>query len=138
MYKICLVLVGVQCQWIWDNSLLLDQKRQNFRIMNIADKKWVGKNREKKIKYYKHGTVFAVGWVGWKTSVIPLAPLAKIEAQYRVLAAGSQEICQWTVRSWSLGNPSRKIIQGAGEKIYLYSFVHFHCIHSVIKKIYFS
>ena len=28
--------------------------------------------------------------------------------------AGSQEICQWMVRSWSLGDPSRKIIKKLG------------------------
>ena len=38
----------------------------------------------------------------------------KIEAQDRALGAGSQKL--WTVRSWSLGDPSRKIMQGEGEK----------------------
>ena len=32
----------------------------------------------------------------------------KIEAQDRALRASSQEICQWTVRSWSLSYPSGK------------------------------
>ena len=36
----------------------------------------------------------------------------KIEAQDQALGADSQEFCQWTVKSWSLGDPSRKIIQG--------------------------
>ena len=32
----------------------------------------------------------------------------RIETKDLALGAGSQEICQWTVRSWSLGDPSRK------------------------------
>ena len=33
---------------------------------------------------------------------------------YLALGAGSQEICQWAVRSWPLGDPSRKITKGVG------------------------
>ena len=38
----------------------------------------------------------------------------RIETKDRALGAGIQEICQWTVRSWSLGDPSRK--KGVGTK----------------------
>ena len=32
----------------------------------------------------------------------------RIEAKDQALGASCQEICQWTVRIWSLGNPSRQ------------------------------
>ena len=40
----------------------------------------------------------------------------QIEALDWALEAVSQEICWWILRSLSLGNPSRKIIQGVGPK----------------------
>ena len=39
----------------------------------------------------------------------------RIEALDRGRGTGSQEICQLMVRSWSLGDPSIKIIQGEGK-----------------------
>ena len=39
-----------------------------------------------------------------------------IEALGLARGAGSQEICQWMVRSWLLVDPSKKIIQGVGTK----------------------
>ena len=37
-----------------------------------------------------------------------------VHGERGALGAGSQEICWWTLRSWSIGNPSRKIVQGVG------------------------
>ena len=38
------------------------------------------------------------------------------EAKDWAQGVGSKEICQWMVRSWSLGDPSRKRLQGLGTK----------------------
>ena len=62
----------------------------------------------------------------------------RIEALDWALGAGSQEICPWIVRSWSLGNPSRKIIiKGVGKKgpyIYVNSIKNYNRngIHELI------
>ena len=54
----------------------------------------------------------------WMMTIQQIFQWIKIEAQDRALGAGSQEICQWIVRNWSLGDPSRKIIYGLGKKAY--------------------
>ena len=40
----------------------------------------------------------------WMMTIQHIFQWIKIEAQDRALGAGSQEICQWMVRSWSLGD----------------------------------
>ena len=46
--------------------------------------------------------------LSWCTGCNLILDWIRIEAQDRARGAGSQEICRWMVRSWSLVNPSRK------------------------------
>ena len=53
---------------------------------------------------------------GKKNCFVQSTHWKRVETEEQAWEAGSQEICQCMVRSWSLGHPPRKIIQGVEKK----------------------
>ena len=78
-------------------------RRQNRLHLDVSN--WPKWKKSLKIRSYHEaqGAPLILHWI-------------KIEAQDQARGAGSQEIYQWMVRSWSLGNPTRKNNTRSGDQ----------------------